>query len=73
MVQEKPLYRGGLPEKEGLDSLQIYGEGGGEAWQERGGGVFQGGGRGVDTPVRTMLNPATNTRLIASSVRFPCQ
>ena len=43
MVQEKPLYRGGLPEKEGLDSLQIYGGGGGEAWQERGGGVFEGG------------------------------
>ena len=35
-------YRGGrLPKKWGLDCLLIYGGGG--AWQERGGGVFEGG------------------------------
>ena len=44
---KKPIQRGGLPKKGGLDSLPIYGA----AWQERGGGVFDGG---IDTPMHTM-------------------
>ena len=35
---EKPIYRGGLPKNEGLNSLQILVG----AWQKRAGGVFEG-------------------------------
>ena len=38
---EKPLYRGRLPKKGG-GLGQLVGLRGGETWQERGGGVFEG-------------------------------
>ena len=47
-VHEKPIYRGELPKKGGLNSLQIQGRGG--AWLKRG-ECFWGGG---DTPMHTM-------------------
>ena len=49
--QEKLIYRGVLPKKGRLGQfVDLRG-----AWQERGGGVFEGGG-GVDTPIHTMIN-----------------
>ena len=46
---KKPIYRGGLPKKGGLDSLLIQGGGG---LARKRGVVFL---RGVDTPMATML------------------
>ena len=48
-VHKKPIYREGLPEKGGWDSLQIY------VWglAKKKGESFWGGG--VDTPMHTML------------------
>ena len=39
---EKPLYRGRLPKKGGGLGQLVGLRGGGETWQERGGGVFEG-------------------------------
>ena len=48
---------GKLPEKGGFDSLPIYGR----AWQERGGGVFE--GWGVNTPKHTMYHWILDIRI----------
>ena len=48
----------GLPKKGGEGAWTVCRFRGGGAWQKKRGGIFEGGGLGVDTPMHSMVSGA---------------